>query len=49
MNDLTNRKELKNILCILITFNNPLEGCFFYTKYSVTKQTRPTQIVNSYF
>ena len=31
--------------CIPITFNNPLNVCFSNKKYTITIQTRPTQIV----
>ena len=37
------------IICISITFNNPLKVCFSNKKYLITIQTRPTQIVISIF
>ena len=37
------------VICMLITFNNSLKACFSNETYSVTIQTRPTQIVNSIF
>ena len=33
-------KSKKKIFCISMTFNNPIEGCVFNKKYSVTIQTR---------
>ena len=31
-----------------ITFNNPLKACLSNKKYSITIQTRPTQLVKVY-
>ena len=42
-------KISKNIICILITFNNPLKVCFSNKKYLITIQTLPAQIVTVYF
>ena len=39
----------QNVFCIPITFNNPLKVCFSNNKYTITTQTRPTQIVKVYF
>ena len=36
-------------ICKPITFNNPLKVYFSNKKYSITTQTRPTQIVKVYF
>ena len=47
-----NYKGKHNIIktiCITITLNNPLKVCFFNKNYTITTQTRPTQIVKVYF
>ena len=38
-----------NIVCIPITFNNPLIVCFSNKKYLITIQTPPTQFIISIF
>ena len=38
-----------NYICIPITFNNQLKVFFSFKKYTITTQTRPTQIVKVYF
>ena len=40
---------IQNIICIPITLNNPLKVCFSNKKYTITTQTRPTQIIKVYF
>ena len=37
------------MFCIPITFNNQLKVCFSNKKYTITTQTRLTQIVKVYF
>ena len=39
----------ENTICTPITFNNPSKVCFSKKKYTITTQTRPTQIVKAYF
>ena len=43
------KQMIINNFCIPITFNNPLKVCFSNKKYTITTQTRPTQIVKVYF
>ena len=37
------------VFYIKITFNNPSKSVFSNMKYTITTQTRPTQIVKVYF
>ena len=37
------------IICIPITLNNTLKVCLSNKKYTITTQSRPTQIVKVYF
>ena len=43
------RKDIINVFCIPITFNNPIKVCISNKKYPITNQTRQTQIVKVYF
>ena len=38
-----------NIVCIPITFNNPIKACFSNKKYHLRIQKHTTQILNSIF
>ena len=43
------RKDIINVFCIPINFNNPIKVCISNKKYPITIQKRPTQIVKVYF